>query len=117
MVFIFITIFPLIKPEKQVSGMPENIYIHFLTFISMENRWRRVLGSEGREFTHVCVDVPTYICVHVLAQFQACWPFPFQQLALPLTWAVTALRSADVNRNAGLEECSVELLTIVPLYS
>lgn len=32
MAFVFITIFPLIKPEKQVSGMPENIYIHFQTF-------------------------------------------------------------------------------------
>lgn len=61
MVFIFITIFPLIKPEKQVSGMPENTYIHFLTFISMEDSWRRVLGSEGHEFTHACVCTHTYL--------------------------------------------------------
>lgn len=35
MFFVFITIF-LIKPEKQVGGMPEHIYIHFLICISLE---------------------------------------------------------------------------------
>lgn len=35
-IFALITIFPLIKPEKQVSGMAENVCIHFLVLISME---------------------------------------------------------------------------------
>lgn len=43
MLFVFITIFPLIKPEKQLSAMAENISIHFLLFLSMEG----VLGREG----------------------------------------------------------------------
>lgn len=34
-IFALITIFPLIKPEKQVSGMAENVCIHFLVLISM----------------------------------------------------------------------------------
>lgn len=68
-----------------------------------------MLGSEGHEFTHacVCVHVPTYTHVHVVTQFQTYLPFSFQQLSLSLTWAVTTLLSADVKRNAGLDECSV----------
>lgn len=34
--FVCITTFPLIKAEKQVSGMAENISLHFLVFLSME---------------------------------------------------------------------------------
>lgn len=53
MVFVFITIFPLIKPEKQVSGMAENISIHFLIFLSVEES-----AGEGRAGAGPGVDVP-----------------------------------------------------------
>lgn len=55
MVFVFITSFPLIKPEKQVSGMPENIYIRFLVFISMEEN-----VGEWRAWVYTCVCVYMY---------------------------------------------------------
>lgn len=53
LVFVFITIFPLIKPEKQLSGMAENISIHFLVFLSMEES-----AGEGRAGAGPGVDVP-----------------------------------------------------------
>lgn len=62
MVFIFITIFPLIKPEKQVGGMPEDIYIHFLTFISLEES-----AGEWRAWVYTCVCVCTCTYLHTCA--------------------------------------------------
>lgn len=53
MVFVFITIFPLIKTEKQVSGMAESISVRFLVFLSVEESF-----GEGRARADPDVAVP-----------------------------------------------------------
>lgn len=78
--FIFIIVCLLLKPEKQVSAMPENLCIHFLFFISMEDKWRRVLRSGGHELQCVSTYTDLHVCMRVFIQFQACLAFLFQQL-------------------------------------
>lgn len=79
MVFVFITIFPLIKPEKHVSGMAENISVRFLVFLSMEESF-----GEGRARADPGVAVPP-LPVATVTQAQLYWPFPavFSSFNLP----------------------------------